>query len=204
MKPNKYPGKFIVIDSLDGSGQSTQIDFIKQYLRKRGIRFWRTKEPTRSNKIGRFINEILDKKHGPVDPKTLQELFTKDRKFHQREIVKHLKDGKVVVCDRYFPSTFAYGGASGVGLSYLERINDDFVEPDVTIILRVSPKVAAERIVKRGESHKLFEKQEMLGQVWPFYELYARKYKNVFIVNGEFKPRKVFGKIKRILKRVLD
>lgn len=203
MRPNKYKGKFIVVDSLDGYGQSTQINFIEKYLKSRNIAYWRTKEPTKSNKFGIYINDILDKKIKVPDPKTLQELFSKDRELHQEEIIKHLKMGEVVLCDRYFPSTFAYGGAFGVDLIFLEQINWDFVEPDITIILKVSPKVAAQRIVKRGEMHKLFEKEEMLARVWPFYELYAQSHKNVFVVNGELDSREVFEKIKAVLNKLL-
>jgi len=102
MKENNYPGKFIVIEGLDGSGQSTQAEFLKKFLVKQGKKVLKTKEPTLSSKAGRNIKKILNKeKKG--SPMELQKLFVKDRKVHLNEvIVPALKEGKVVISDRYF------------------------------------------------------------------------------------------------------
>jgi len=199
MIPNPYQGKFIVIDSLDGSGQTTQIDLIERYFLERGISYWRTKEPTRSNEFGIRINRILDKVEEAPDPKTLQELFSYDRGIHQKEIIEHLKKGEFVISDRYFPSTYVYGGAQGVDLGYLEKLNSYFIEPDLTIILKVSPKTAIERISKRGMEKKLFEKEDFLFRVWQFYEEFARIHKNVYIIDGEKNPKEVFVEVKKLI-----
>jgi len=59
---NYLHGKFIVIEGLDGSGQSTQVRLLKEFLKKKNFKVFKTKEPTKNSKAGKLIREILDKK----------------------------------------------------------------------------------------------------------------------------------------------
>jgi len=132
MLKNPYPGKFIVFEGLDGSGQTTQSKLLKDYLCQKGYKVVLTKEPTKTSKVAPRIQKILNQKE-KVSAKKLQELFAKDRKEHLKKLViPSLKKGKIVISDRYFFSSFAYGKASGVPFKYLFQINKDFLIPDLT------------------------------------------------------------------------
>ncbi|MDD2696892.1 MAG: dTMP kinase [Candidatus Pacebacteria bacterium] len=199
MKKNTYPGKFIVIEGLDGSGQTTQAELFKNFFIKQGFKVVLTKEPTLDSEAGKRIREILDNKI-KAEAGVLQELFTQDRRDHlQNKILPALKEGKIVISDRYFFSTFAYGAADGLDLERLIGMNNDFLLPDLTFILKVSPEVCVERIEKRGKGIKLFEKKEKLEKVWETYRILPGRFENVYMVEGERTKEEVFSQIKDIV-----
>lgn len=198
MKENSYLGKFIVIEGLDGSGQSTQSKLLKDFLIKKRFKVILTKEPTLNSEAGKKIRRVLDKKE-KTPPKKLQELFANDRKEHLKKIIiPALKKGKIVISDRYFFSSFAYGAADGLNLQWLIKINDKFLLPDLTFILKVSPKICIKRIEKRnkGKERTLFEEKDKLAKVWEIYKILPKKFENIEIIDGEKKIKDVFTKIK--------
>ncbi len=199
MRKNSYPGKFIVIEGLDGSGQTTQVKLLGNFFIEKGYEVVLTKEPTLASSAGKEIRDALDKKV-EAEPLKLQELFTLDRKEHlERLIEPALKEGKIVISDRYFFSTFAFGAADGLDLEWLIGLNNDFLLPDLTFILQVSPEVCVRRIEKRGQGIKLFEKKEKLEKVWQTYKILPNRFENVYIVNGESSIEEVFNAIKTII-----
>lgn len=197
MKKNPYRGKLIVFEGLDGSGQSTQAGLLRDFLVKNGYQVVLTKEPTIDSEAGKKIRKILDKKI-KVSLKELQRLFAKDRKEHlKNKIIPALKEGKIVISDRYFFSSFAYGTAEGLDLDWLIKINDKFLLPDLTFILKVRPAVCLERIAKRGDKRTLFEEKEKLAKVWQVYKLLPKKFENVRVIEGEKKILDVSSQIKK-------
>ena len=199
MIKNTHPGKFIVFDSLDGSGQSTQISLLRDFLIGKGIEVVTTKEPTKDSEAGKTIREVLDKKTTLLSG-DLQKLFTQDRKEHLDNLVTPaLKEGKWVITDRYFLSTFAYGVSEGLNLNSLIEMNDNFYEPDQAFVLRVRPEICIDRIDKRGTTRTLFERAEKLGNVWKTYEILPTKINNVMILNGERPIQEVFEEVKSIV-----
>ncbi|MDD5047666.1 MAG: dTMP kinase, partial [Methanoregulaceae archaeon] len=109
MPDNPYKGKFIVFEGLDGSGQSTQVKLLADFLKNKNIKVLATKEPTLDSAAGRLIRKALDKKT-KILPKKFQELYAQDRKEHlNKVIIPNLEKGKTVISDRYFFSSFAYG-----------------------------------------------------------------------------------------------
>ncbi|MEA3292875.1 MAG: dTMP kinase [Patescibacteria group bacterium] len=178
----KNRARFIVFEGLDGSGHTTQANLLKEFLIKNKVKVISTKEPTINSKQGRKIREILTEKK-KVSPKTLQELFTEDRKAHLRNvIIPALKKGSMVICDRYFFSSFAYGVSDGLDLDWLIEINRNFLMPDLIFILKVKPEICLRRIKKRGEEKELFEKKEKLAKVWETYKTLPIKFKNIYPV----------------------
>jgi len=167
-------GTFIAIEGLDGSGQSTQAEKIKRFFNKKNLDVVLTKEPYLSSESGRKIQEFLDEKKS-IPGKELQELFTLNRKEHlENIIVPSLMTGKIVISDRYFFSTFAFGASDGIDLEWLIYINKDFPLPDLTFVLKVSPEVCVERIKERGEGVKLFDSGVKLAKDC-YEELNAKK-----------------------------
>src|SRR4030042_2908685 len=185
MIKNSYPGKFIVFEGLDGSGQSTQVGLLKDFLIKNGHKVALTKEPTKDSEAGKKIRDILDK-ITKIQPQQLQELFAGDRGEHlKRVIIPVLKEGEIVISDRYFFSSFAYGTSEGVDLEWLIKLNDKFLFPDLTFILKVSPEICLQRIQKRGEANTYFEQVNKLKKVWETYDIFPSRFENIYIIDGE-------------------
>jgi len=196
MIKNNYPGKFIVIEGLDGSGKSTQVGLLVNFLKKQGKDVLETKEPTKDSKAGRII-ELALKKEIKMTPAKLQQFFWQDRKKHlKKSVIPAVKKGKFVVCSRYVFSSFAYGACEGLNLPDLIEMNKDCLLPDLTVIVDVLPENCIKRIKNRGESKKYFEKLRKLKKVNEFYNKFPAMFKNMKIVDGEKPIPEVFKEIK--------
>ncbi len=200
MQENNYLGKFIVFEGLDGSGQSTQTGLLKDFLIRQGYSVILTKEPTLNSAAGKKIREVLDKKI-KLKPEELQKLFAQDRKEHfKKEIIPALKKGKIVISDRYFFSSFAFGSIQGLDLNWLIELNKQFLTPDLIFILKVRPEICIKRIKKRGKPETFFETKEKLQKVWQNYKKFPDYFKemDIRIINGEKTIEKIFKIIKKI------
>lgn len=201
MKKNPYPGKFVVFEGLDGSGQSTQAALLADYFIKQGEKVLLTKEPTKTTVAGKKISQVLDEKI-KISPLALQELFVKDRAEHlKKEIIPALKQGKIVISDRYFFSTLAFGGLD-VPMNELVRLNDKFIYPDIIFFLRVRPEECLRRIVSRGEGIKFFEKLNKLKKILKNYQKTIKIFTSVATINGEKSIEAISKKIISSLKKI--
>jgi len=201
MIKNNYSGKFIVVEGLDGSGKNAQIDLLLDYLKEKKGEVVATKEPTMESDAAKKIKQVL---RGEInlEPLELQSLYVRDRKEHlEKKVIPALKEGKIVVSNRYAFSTFAYGGSDGLDVNLLIKMNEQFLLPDLTIIINVSPESCIQRIEGRGEPKELFEKKEKLGKVNEFYKKIPRMFENVVVVNGERPIQEVFEKIKFLVNK---
>lgn len=199
MKKNIYSGKLIAFEGPDGSGQSTQVKLLANFLTGMGLGVVLTKEPTIDSEAGRKIRQALDEKV-KLPSAYLQRLFVEDRQEHlENLIVPALRQDQVVITDRYFFSTLAFGASDGLDLEWLIGLNSGFLLPDATFILRVKPEVCIQRIEKRGEGIKLFEKEEKLRKVLQAYELMPGRFENVHMIDGEQSIEDVFRQIKDIV-----
>lgn len=187
--------KFIVLEGLDGSGQTTQVKLIKEYLEEKGTQVVATKEPTPEAPIGTLIREILQKKHS-VDPCTLQLLFCADRSEHIKNVINpSLKQGKCVVSDRYFFSTIAYGSLD-CDTDWLINLNAQFPKPDLVIFIDTSPTTCLERIDTNREGRDFFEEEDKLTKIREIYDEVFKKFPEIKIVDGEKNIEEVFEQIK--------
>ena len=159
-------GMFIVIEGIDGSGKGTQTRILCTWLKKQGYEVFQTHEPTDS-KIGKIIREGL--KEGNFDPIVEALLFAADRRQHTTRILSEIKKGKIVVCDRYVQSSFAYQGAHDLDIGWIVSINNFALKPDLLIVLDIDPKLALERVNSRGKKTDYFEKLEFLKKVRSIY-----------------------------------
>lgn len=200
MRKNSYRGKFIVFEGLDGSGQSTQAELLKNYFIGQGRSVLLTKEPTQWSWAGKIIKEILDEKV-LIEPLKLQKLFCQDRREHlEKEIKPALRSGTMVICDRYFFSTLAFGGLA-VPMEKLMKLNEKFIYPDIIFFLKVRPEECLRRINRRGEGIKFFEKLEKLSKVLKNYQEIIKIFDDVAVVNGEESVKEIHQKIVLFLKR---
>lgn len=195
-------GFFCVVDGPDGAGLSTQTQLLEEWLKKKGKKVILTKEPT-NGLIGGLIKAGL-KHEWKTDQKTLQLLFSADRAHHlQKEIIPAVKNGAIVICDRYILSTYCFGSIDGVDLDWLRSLNSRFLKPDITIILDVPPEVSIERIRKSRFGTELFEEVEKLKRIRENYNRLKDEFPNTFIIDGTKSIEEVHRKIKEIVGRFL-
>lgn len=195
-------GKLIVFDSLDGAGNSTQVKLLADYLNKIGERTHITKEPT-SGLIGGLIKSQLTH-DWKSSPECLQLLFSADRAYHlEKEVIPLLKKGINVISDRYFFSTMAYGGVEISDLNWLIEINKPFLIPNLTFFLKVSPGVCIKRIVETRFEVTLYEKEKILEKVWKNYEKLAKRFENIYIINGERPIEEIAKEVRKIVVKKL-
>lgn len=210
MIKNTYPGKFIVFEGLDGSGQSTQAELLvkflsspeqKRLLKHKGVHI--TKEPT-PGLIGGLIRAQLTHVW-KSSPEALQLLFSADRLYHlEKEIIPLLKKGVIVISDRYFFSTVAYGETDVRNKQWLLSINEYALVPDLVVLLKVSPHVCVRRIHKSRHGIELFEKEKILEKVWETYAWLSKKFSYTRMVDGEQSVEQVTKTIQdTVMKRFL-
>ena len=202
MIKNKYKGKFIVIEGLDGSGSSTQVMRVANFLKERNEKIHITKEPTNSL-IGGLIRGQLTG-DWKSSPECLQLLFAADRAHHlEKEIIPLLKKGINIISDRYFFSTIAFGSTEIKDKKWLIEINDRFLLPDLTILVKVSPKVCIERIKESRFQIELFEKEKKLQETWDNYKKLAKEFDNVEIINGEREVGEISYEIINLIEKLI-
>jgi dTMP kinase len=147
-------GLFITLEGPDGSGKSTQIRLLGEYLEGKGLDVVYTREPG-GTRIGEKIREIiLDRENSEMNPLAEAMLYASSRAQHVAEIIlPALEAGRTVLCDRYVDSSIAYQGY-GRGLSKIvSEINSlafGGAMPDLTIFIDIPPASCFERIGGKG------------------------------------------------------
>ncbi len=177
-------GKFITFEGCEGSGKSTQLRLLSEYLDKLGVDYILTREPGGSEIAEQIRNIILNGKNTAMCDECEALLYAAARVQHLKEkIAPALDKGKLVICDRYVDSSLAYQGyARGLGREYIENINSLALErfaPDVTVFLDISPAEAFKR--KHGADPD--DRMEQLG-----LEFHTRVY-NGYKALMEIAPR---------------
>ena len=135
---------FITFEGCEGVGKSTQLNFLREYLNKTGQEAVFVREPGGTS-IGEQIRKvILHPENTEMAPVTESMLYASSRvQLIDQVILPALKEGKIVVCDRYLDSSIAYQGyARGLGADLVKKVNYYAVEncmPDVTIFLDLCP-----------------------------------------------------------------
>ncbi len=143
-------GKFITIEGCEGVGKSTQLALLKEYFENNGIEAVFTREPGGTDIAEKIRGIILDANNKALTPVTELLLYAAARRQHTEEkIIKALKEGKVVVCDRYADSTVAYQGyARNLDKQLIKQLNDIAmanVKIDLTLFLDLPPELGFAR-----------------------------------------------------------
>lgn len=181
-------GKFITFEGCEGSGKSTQLRLLSEYLDKTGTPYIMTREPGGSQ-VAEKIRAIILDKDNEICGECEALLYAAARIQHLKEIIiPALEKGMLVVCDRFVDSSLAYQGyARGLGMDYVEGINSFALKeyaPDLTIFLDIPPDRAFER--KHGVDEN--DRMELLGmefhkKVYQGYRELIKKYPRIIPVN---------------------
>lgn len=160
-----YPGLFITLEGIEGCGKSTQIKMLGDYLQNRGFSVILTKEPG-GTLLGKNIRNLLLRSQGiNIGSEAELFLFAADRSQHVKEIIlPGLKDGKVVICDRFTDATVAYQGyARGVDNALIDKLNNlatSGLKPDVTILLEMEVSTGLERARSRNQKKDSLKRED--------------------------------------------
>lgn len=147
-------GRFITFEGGEGCGKSTQIRLLADRLRAAGKEVLLTREPGGTALAERIRSLVREESDDPPNSRAETLLFIASRAQVVENVIRPaLASGTWVLCDRFADSTFAYQGyGRGLDLDELKRINSfatGGLEPDMTILLNVSPEVSAKRMRAR-------------------------------------------------------
>ncbi len=183
-------GVFISMEGPDGSGKSTQIKLLCDYLKGLGYDVVLTREPG-----GTFVGEkiraiILDKEHHEMGDRTESLLFAAARAQHVDQVIKPaLEAGQIVVCDRFIDSSIVYQGY-GRGLGDSVRVINEYAIdgclPDRTLLLLVDPKTGKDRIAEKDQDRLELMDISFHEKVYQGYlELMKLYPKRIFAIDGK-------------------
>tara|TARA_R110001592_G_scaffold363036_1_gene679436 strand:+ start:50671 stop:51324 length:654 start_codon:yes stop_codon:yes gene_type:complete len=158
-------GLFITVEGGEGVGKSTNIAFLEQHLRDRGVDLLVTREPGGS-KLGETLRQLLlDVDDEPVDPMAeLLMMFAARAQHIKTRIEPALSAGRWVLCDRFTDATYAYQcGGRGIprsAVAALEELVQGQLRPDCTLLLDAPVSTGMARARERGELDR-FEREEL-------------------------------------------
>ena len=212
---NPYNGRYIVLEGIDGSGKTTQIDRLYDYFKKQGKEVVRTREPRKDEGlIGELIQKILNGKT-KVPSVAIQYLFSADRGMHHAELIEpSLKEGKIVISDRCFWSAVPYGVLD------LEQDFDDntakyilvsqsilsmyhqFITPDITIYLDIPVERAMERLDNQDHAKEIYEEEKKILKAKEGYDWLLKEFPEEFkVIDGTKSVEEVTTEILSVINK---
>lgn len=178
----RFPGVFIVIEGIDGSGSTTHTKLLGKTLRQRGLKVVETCEPS-PGPVGSLIRQVLQRRLFVADAagprgfawSTMALLFAADRMDHlDSTIVPALRDGAVVLSDRYDLSSLSYQSVTAPHgekvVPWIRELNAAALRPDLTIVIDVPVEVAEERRASRGGIEEMFDARELQTRLCEVYQ----------------------------------
>lgn len=177
----RFPGVFVVLEGIDGSGSTTHTKLLGKTLRQRGLKVVETCEPS-TGPIGSMIRQVLQRRLFVADAagprafawSTMALLFAADRMDHlDSTVVPALREGAIVLSDRYDLSSLAYQSCTAPNgdkvVPWIRELNAAALRPDLTIVLDVPVEVAEERRRARGGAEEMFEARDLQARLANVY-----------------------------------
>lgn len=182
-------GIFISVEGTDGSGKTTQIKRVEQYLKKKGHEVVLIREPGGTNISEKIRSIILDPENTEMGAVTELLLYAASRAQLMFQVIKPaLNEGKVVICDRFIDSSIVYQGyGRGIPVDTVKGVNAIAIEgllPDITFFFDITPEIAlSRRIAATGTDRIEKEKMDFHRRVYEGYiklaELYPERIKSI-------------------------
>ncbi|PIR25700.1 MAG: dTMP kinase [Deltaproteobacteria bacterium CG_4_10_14_0_2_um_filter_43_8] len=205
-------GLFISFEGIEGSGKSTQIALVAEYLKEKKKNFVLTREPGGTS-IGNEIRSILLKpEHKNMHPITELLLYEASRCQHIAEVIEPaLFEGKIVLCDRYADATTAYQGAArklkSETIENMHQAATDGLMPQLTFLFDFDAKMGLTRARIRNKQEANANEGRFEDEQLQFHEAVRSAYlqiaknepERVKIIDASGSPEKVFEQVKKIL-----
>jgi dTMP kinase len=199
------PGKIVVFEGIDGAGTEAQSKRLLQHLKGKKIPCERLYYPNYDNPTGRLLHEYLHSDY-TLSPDMQLVLYGGDMLLDRERILSFLKEGKVVILDRYFTSTLAYQTLDGLKQETCLKFARMFKlpKPDYVFYLKISPETSMKR--KQMEKGSGVDRNE---RDMKLQERLARKYDEIsrdnvfgkwFTINGEKPVEEVFSQVRKVLR----
>jgi dTMP kinase len=179
---------FVVLEGIDGSGTTTQLDRLVRHLEARGRRAHATREPSRGP-VGLLLRELLLGRHAlpdgaPADGQAMALLFAADRRDHlRREIEPQLEAGADVVSDRYLWSSLVYQ-AEEADRGWVASLARGLRPADLTLLLDVPVAVAAARRRDAGRVTERYDDDDVQARVAESYRRLAAADPSALVLDG--------------------
>ena len=208
---------FITLEGIEGSGKTTQIRRLVEFLEDKGVDCVTTRQPG-GTQIGENIRSILlDPANSALEPLAELLLYMADRAQHINELIRPaLKNGKTVVCDRYFDATMVYQGfARGLSIELIGKLHQllfDDLKPDVTLLLDLSPQVGLERAWQQlNNGQRSGDESRFEAETVAFHEKVRAGYlelariepERIRIIDAAQTPNHVFAAMRKIVSSFL-
>jgi dTMP kinase len=205
---------FIVFEGIEGCGKSFQSKKLQINLKKKKIKTLLTREPggTKSAELIRnlilkdYFNKDIKEK---FDKYTDTLLYLASRNEHIKNKIKPaLKNNKVVICDRFTDSTLAYQVyGKKINLNFINNIHKHIlsgIKPNITFILKVSPKASRKRLKKRKSRNRYDNfSQSFYAKAQNSFLKIAKKKKNYFVLDSSKNDNSLEKKIFEIVSKYL-
>jgi len=205
-------GIFITFEGNDGSGKTTQITLLAEYLEKKGLEVVTLREPG-GTEIGEKIREILlDNRNQGMCPVTEMLLYAASRAQLVSAVIKpELEKNKAVICDRFVDSSLAYQGAGrGLGSDNVWAVNRLAVDgclPDITFFMDLDADASMARRTSKGEEADRIESEEMdfHRRVYSGYLELSRQYPSrIKRIDVRRSPGEIFEEIRGNVDELLE
>ena len=189
----------INLEGIDGCGKSTQSKFLMEKFEENNEKTIILKEPT-NGKYGKKLWEMLSGKREATTEQIL-DLFVMDRKEHVNDKINPaLKEGKIVLMDRYYYSTMAYQAAAGIDVNRIRKDNEFAPKPDIVLIFDLPVDLAMKRVIGHSVAD-VFEKEEHLEKVREAY-LNLKDDPLVRIIDSTRTPEEIFEEVWELVSEV--
>ena len=193
---------FITLEGPEGSGKTTAVEAAVKKLEEMGYQIVRTREPGGTPIAEQIRNVILDKGNTAMDGRTEALLYAASRRQHLVEKVwPALKEGKIVICDRYLDSSLAYqGGARGLGIDNILNVNLFATEntwPDLTLLFDIKPELGLARInanANREVNRLDLEKIDFHNKVRDSFLALAKRFPDRYVIIDASQSREEVAK----------
>ena len=186
LKKKNYPGKLIIFEGTDGAGKTTlinkTINLLKEKYNEEDI--LSLKQPTDlSRKTKLFQKMMYSANHEDIDYRAVQLLTMSDRVQHGFETIEPaLKEGKIVVCDRYVYTSYVNMVARGYTKEkWFKNVSKHILKPDIKFLAYVKPSEAIKRIKARPEEKDKYLDEGLLTKVARLFKKVAQKDKFLII-----------------------
>jgi dTMP kinase len=204
-------GIFITIEGTDGSGKTTQIKLIEEYLKQKGFDVIITREPGGTRVSEKIRDLILNPENTDITSITEMMLYASARAQLVAQLIKPaLEEDKAVICDRFVDSSFAYQGfGRGVDLKTIADVNRvavDGIYPDITFFLDIDPEVALKRRIESTGADRIErEKLEFHRKVYKGYKQISMLYPDrIKTIDAADTVEEIYAEIKEYLDELLD
>lgn len=206
MRPNNTQGILITFCGLDGCGKSTMIAKLSKWLEKDGKTLFLTKQPTDFVRQSQIFRTYMDQpNHDAYDYRSLSLLAASDRVQHcSKVILPQLRDGNVVISDRYIYSCIANLWARGYTEDrWIYEVVQSVVQPDLAFFLDVPVETAVWRVRQRPAEKDRFIDMDLQYALREAYQTLSRE-KNGVLLSSLDPEEETFEKVKHYVKKVME